>query len=142
MILDFDFIDEKAAEAVEKLVEIARDECYEADEDDFRVPVFSHIFDLESVDDYDFDEVEKAMRDEVFPKLTKPSFDSYCPPRNGSPVCNRIVAIRESDGQVAAFYDDAFMYGGQGYREIDPKDIPNDWIKNYAIITEFDVVCR
>ena len=46
-----------------KLVEIARDECYEADEDDFRVPVFSHIFDLESVDDYDFDEVEAALDD-------------------------------------------------------------------------------
>lgn len=142
MILDFDFVEEKTAEAVGKLVEIARDECYEADEDDFRVPVFSHIFDLESEDDYDFDEVERAMRDEVFPKLEKPSFDSYCPPCNGSPACNRIVAIRESDGQVAAFYDDAFMYGCQGYREIDPKDIPDDWIKNYAIITEFDVVCR
>ena len=137
MILDFDFVEEKTAEAVEKLVGIARDECYGADEDDFRVPVFSHIFDLESVEDYDFDEVESAMRDEVFPKLTKPSFDSYCPPSN-----TRVVAIRESDGQVAAFYDDAFMYGGCGYREIDPQDVPSDWIKNYAIITEFDVVCR
>lgn len=137
MILDFDFVEEKAAEAVEKLVEIAHDECYEADEDDFRVPVFSHIFDLESVEDYDFDEVEAAMRDEVFPKLVKSSFDSYCPPSN-----TRVVAIRESDGQVAAFYDDAFMYGGQGYREIGPEDIPDNWIKNYAIITEFDVICR
>ena len=142
MILDFDFIEEKAAEAVARLIDIARDGCYEADEDDFRAPVFSHIFDLESEDDYDFDEVERAMRDEVFPKFEKPSFDSYCPPCNGSPVCNRVVAIRESDGQVAAFYDDAFMYGGQGYRELGPEDLPGDWIKNYAIITEFDVVCR
>lgn len=70
MILDFDFIEEKMAESVAKLVEIARDECYEVDEDDFRVPVFSRIFDLESEDDYDFDEVGRAMRDEVFPKLT------------------------------------------------------------------------